>query len=156
MARATSSLPTPLSPRISTVALVPATRPIWFSIAFIDSMAADQLALDLELIAQRPVFGGQGRLPLQLMRHRAELLGHRDGELQVFGVQRLVRVGAIKVDQAQDFFAEHDGSADQAGGAHALEAFAIAQVAIAGHILGQHRPRGWRSTSLVTNSETRV
>ena len=31
----------------------------------------------------------------------AELLGHGDGELQVLGVQRLVRVGAVEVDEAE-------------------------------------------------------
>ena len=48
MARATSSLPDPLSPRISTVADVPATRAICASMCLRRRTGADQLALQGE------------------------------------------------------------------------------------------------------------
>ena len=102
MARATSSLPTPLSPRISTVALVSATRPICVSMLLIGGAVADQLALDLA--AGRAASGSRPTsdcLLLQVVDDAAELLGDGDGELQVLGVERLVRVGAVQVDQAE-------------------------------------------------------
>ena len=117
MARATSSLPTPLSPRIRQVALVPATRPICGSMSLIGRLVADQLAFDVQLVAQRAVLGRQRLLLLQLVDDAAQLLGDGDGELEVLGVQRLERVGAVKVDQPEHLLAEDDRGADQAGGA---------------------------------------
>ena len=63
---------------------------------------ADQLALDLQLVAQRAVLGASATAcRCSWWMTRAELLGDGDGELQVLGVERLVRVGAVEVDQAE-------------------------------------------------------
>ncbi len=51
------------------------------------------------------------------MDDAAKLLGYGDGKLEILRIQCLVRIGAVKVDQAQEPVAEQDGRADQAGGA---------------------------------------
>ncbi len=110
MARATSSLPEPLSPRIRQVALVPATRPICVSMSRMAALSPTSSLSTLQLVAQRAVLGRQRLLLPQLVDGVAELLGDGDGELQVLGVQRLVRVGAVEVDQAQHAVAEDHGA----------------------------------------------
>ena len=56
---------------------------------------ADQLALDAQLVAQRTVLSRQRFSQAHLVYGVAKLLGDRDGELQVFGVERSVRFGAV-------------------------------------------------------------
>ena len=85
---------------------MPATRPICYSIVLDRRAVADQLALDVQLFPQRAVLGRQRLLPLHLVNDAAELLGDGDGELQILGVQRLVRIGAVQVDQPQHAVAE--------------------------------------------------
>ncbi len=76
----------------------------------------------------------------QLVDGVAELLGDGDGELQVLGVQRLVRVGAVEVDQAEHALADACTGAQIRLVAPSLgQALAVAQVAVAGHVLRQDR-----------------
>ena len=101
----TSSLPEPLSPRISTVALVPATRPICCAMFLMRRTVADQLAFDVQLFAQRLFSAVSESCRCIWWMTMRELLGDGDGELQVLAGKRLVRVGAVKVDQRQHLVA---------------------------------------------------
>ena len=62
MVRATSSLPTPLSPWISTVALVGAARPTAAITCFSAGALADHLVPDFDRLLQRPVLVAQPAL----------------------------------------------------------------------------------------------
>ncbi len=62
---------------------------------------ADQLALDVQLLAQRAVLGRQRHLPLHLVNDAAQLLGDGDGEFQVLAVKGLVRIGAVQMNRAR-------------------------------------------------------
>ena len=88
------------------MALVPATRPICVSMSLMAELSPTSSLSTRELVAQRAVLGGQRRLPLHLVDDGAQLLGDGDGEFQVLGVQRLVRIGAVQMDQAQHAVAE--------------------------------------------------
>ena len=89
-ARATSSLPTPLSPRISTVARLGAARAISLLHLLHHGAGADDLALHAQPLAQLHVFVanliqvlGQLLLPAQIFERHGHRVGHGQREFQI-------------------------------------------------------------------------
>ena len=62
--------------------------------------------------------------------------GHR--EFQVIGVEDAFNFGAVKMDEPEHLVARLDRRTNDAGGADIRQTVAIAQVAVAGYVLGQN------------------
>ncbi len=145
-ARATSSLPTPLSPRIKSVALLAAARAISSVIRLIDVALADDLALHAEPLAKLDVLVadlgemlGQFLLPREVGQGNRHRVGHGQRELQVLGVGNVFGVGRVEMDQTEDHSAAADRSADHAGGGNLPPAVPTAHGTVAQHVARQNR-----------------
>ena len=145
-ARATSSLPTPLSPRMSTVALLAAARAISSVIFFTTAALAHDLAVHPQALAELHDLGAdlgevlrQLLAPLEVGQGHGHGLAHRQGELEVLGIGHPIGVGRIEMDQAQQGRAAADRRTDHARGVDEPLAVAAAQRAVAHHVAGQHR-----------------
>ncbi len=99
---------------------------------------ADQFAFDVKLSLQGLILVRQPLLTLHLMGDRPKLLRYRHREFKVLRAECFMRIGAIKMDEAQHFAGENHRSANEAGGAEVRQAFPVAQIAIAGHVLRQN------------------
>ena len=145
MPRATSSLPTPLSPRISTVALLEAARAISSATLLHDRAAADDLALHAQPLAELHVLGADlGQVlasswrRLRFSRATATVSATARVNSRSSGSGARAGVGRVEMDQAEDLGAAADRGADHADGEDLAVAVAAAQGAVAHDVSGQH------------------
>ena len=138
MARATSSLPDPLSPRIRTVA-GRARDAGNLRLDVLEGRArADQLALQGEQGLQLAVRVGQCVLAAKLGPDRSRLPADGDRELEIV-VRELLRGGRVEVNEPDDHLVIDHRHADQALGLQFADAVARRILWIVLDVVGQDR-----------------
>ncbi len=146
MAWATSSLPTPLSPRISTVALVGANRAMVGAKLLHFRALADDVAIPLHLLPKRLIVGadtvqaaGERLFFFQISQGHRHLIGDGDGEFQVLGLKGVLGIDAVQMHQSVDQRAQLNRGADHAVGPHFAQGIAIRDPCVVAHVASEDR-----------------
>ena len=146
MARATSSLPTPLSPRISTVARLGAARAICCctcartGLLPTISLSAPSCLRScwISLCVCVEVFG-QLLLPGEIAEGQGDVVGHGQRELQIVGIGHAVGLRGIDVNQADDLAVLPDRAQMTLVAWNLPLAVPAAEFAVPFDVAGEHR-----------------
>ena len=100
---------------------------------------ADQFRFEAELVLEAPVLGRERDLLAQAVPDGPELPGHRERELEVVGVERPLRGGAVEVQEAEHLVLEQDRAQIRLATFRSVMLSRLISVLIGGDVLRQHR-----------------